>query len=527
MTKMKQTPLTMDSIKPLITALIPKQVIDEACEWAIMHGVAFKQADNTARHCPFSIAPTTMQRSTYQHLRHVTPLIAKLISNVSEDHAFLQQSLATMAQADPFFGLLMKLHIQLHGYLYKHHQDQHHAKVSDGALFAPRQPLLLMRTDFMDDRHQGAKVIEFNGIAAGMAPFGQRATQLHQFIADQWGEATHQWVVDPKAMPADNVGMEQLALAIATAAREVRDNFLGDDDAESNKPTFLMVVQPDEDNVYDQHLLEVALRNLGVRTVRRTFAQLSGQLSTQINSDDTQNGANKPRLMLEGVGAIDSVYLRAGYQYQDYCAPELKEQECCYTLSQTRVFIEQHYVAVNATVSQQLATSKSMQMLLTMMSAEQYTRWGLSLEEAHLVKSVLAEMKPITTESIAWFNTHANQQEWVLKNQGEGGGHCIFAAEISAKLATLKVEEYDAWALMQRLYPHERETPTVAVRDSKATLVTDLVSEIGLFTAHYQGQPVTDFHGYAGYLIRSKPASENEGGIHSGQGILDSLALID
>lgn len=80
---------------------------------------------------------------------------------------------------------------------------------------------------------------------------------------------------------------------------------------------------------------------------------------------------------------------------------------------------------------------------------------------------------------------------------------------------------------MQRLYPHERDVPTVAVRDSQQTLVSDLVSEIGLFTAHYQGQPVTELNGYAGYLIRSKPASENEGGIHSGQGILDSLTLID
>ena len=28
---------------------------------AIMHGVAFRQADNTARHCPFSIAQMTME----------------------------------------------------------------------------------------------------------------------------------------------------------------------------------------------------------------------------------------------------------------------------------------------------------------------------------------------------------------------------------------------------------------------------------------------------------------------------------
>ncbi len=166
-----------------------------------------------------------------------------------------------------------------------------------------------------------------------------------------------------------------------------------------------------------------------------------------------------------------------------------------------------------------------MQMLLTIMPAEEYARWGLNLEEAKLVKSVLADMKPITQETVSWFNTQANKQEWVLKNQGEGGGHCVFGEDISKKLQQLSPEEYDAWALMQRLYPHEREVPTIAVRDGVQAQVDDLVSEIGLFTAYYDGEPATEIDGYAGYLIRSKPASENEGGIHSGEGILDSLVL--
>ena len=168
-----------------------------------------------------------------------------------------------------------------------------------------------------------------------------------------------------------------------------------------------------------------------------------------------------------------------------------------------------------------------MQMLLTMMPASEYQRWGLNLEEAELVKSVLAEMKPINTDTIKWFAASGNKDEWVLKNQGEGGGHCIFGDDIAKQLSRLPQEQYSAWALMQRLYPHEREIPTIAVRDAKQSVVTDLVSEIGLFTAHYQGEPVTQFEGYAGYLIRSKPASENEGGIHSGKGILDSLVLVD
>ncbi|MEZ8949784.1 glutathione synthase [Vibrio sp. 10N.247.311.18] len=478
---------------------ISQQVIEDACEWAIMHGVAFRQSDNTARHCPFNLAPMSIEREVFEHLLKVTPLITKLINNVSEDHDFLQSSLSDMAKADPFFGRLMELHRQAHG-------------SADERLNPARQPLLLMRTDFMDDRQHGAKVIEFNGIAAGMAPFGQRATEFHSFMQNQWPNVYNSWLEDSSATPAENQGLTQLAYGIANAARQVKADF-----NEPDKPVFLMVVQKNEDNVYDQHLLEVELQKQGIRTVRRTFEQLSCQLS----SGDNQ------RLLLKDVGAVDVVYLRAGYQYSDYWAPELNESVCCHTLSQTRLFMEQHHVAMNATISQQLATSKTMQMLLTMMSAAEYARWGLTREEAELVKSVLADMKPITNEVIEWFNTQANKQEWVLKNQGEGGGHCVFGDDISEQLSQLKPEEYDAWALMQRLYPHERDVPTIAVRDTQQTFVTDLVSEVGLFTAYFKGEPVTELDGYAGYLIRSKPASENEGGIHSGKGILDSLVLID
>lgn len=82
--------------------MIAQATIEDICEWAIMHGVAFRQADNTARHCPFSIAPMTMEHEVYNHLRRVVPLLTKLISNVSEDHVFLQSALADMAKADPF-----------------------------------------------------------------------------------------------------------------------------------------------------------------------------------------------------------------------------------------------------------------------------------------------------------------------------------------------------------------------------------------------------------------------------------------
>ena len=46
-------------------------------------------------------------------------------------------------------------------------------------------------------------------------------------------------------------------------------------------------------------------------------------------------------------------------------------------------------------------------------------------------------------------------------------------------------------------------------------VVDNLISEIGMFTLHLNGHSLTSELGYAGYLIRSKPAHVAEGGVHS------------
>ena len=210
----------------------------------------------------------------------------------------------------------------------------------------------------------------------------------------------------------DNACIANLAKGIAGAAKWFGLSLA------MKKPLFLMVVQSDEDNVYDQHLLEVAIQKEGVRTIRRTFRQLYEQLSTGDNQ----------RLLIEGLGGIDAIYLRAGYQHEDYCAHDLDSEilgaECCATLSHVRVMMEQHRVAINATISQQFATSKRIQMLLSSMPVEALTHFGITLEEAQLVKPFLGEMKPVTAEVVDQFEQE-NAAHWVLKNQGEGGGHCV------------------------------------------------------------------------------------------------------
>ncbi|WP_444944085.1 hypothetical protein ACJJIK_02375 [Microbulbifer sp. ZKSA006] len=465
------------------------QAAGEAAEWGLAHGLAFKKSDGSAIHVPFSFTPSTIDLDHFEALKKAAPLLARLIHTVSEDHQFLHEAISPVAQGDAFFSALLVMHQQ----------------IKDAA----RLPLLIMRSDFMDDIDHGPKLVEFNGIAAGMGPFGQRIHELHQFIQSHYPEPYTTWSKPPYGPLIDNPSIERLSQGLAEAASTIKNEF-----KDGGSPVFLMVVQEDEDNIFDQHLLEYALAEKGVRTVRKTFRELNESLASGPGN----------RLLLQGVGPIDCVYLRTGYNYCDYVAKDLDGERCCETLMQTRILLENHRVAINATVSQQLATSKRVQMTLSSMPAQELTRFNLSLDEAISIKSLLGDIRPISADTLEWFSKQ-DSAHWVLKNQGEGGGHCIFDRDIMPKLKQLSIGEYPAWALMQRLNPAPRSGPALIVRNSEPHLLDDLISEIGLFTILSNGKPATLEQGYAGYLTRSKSSRATEGGVHSGNGVLDSLML--
>ncbi|WP_240038656.1 glutathione synthetase [Aeromonas allosaccharophila] len=479
----------------MMSSLGIQKVRDDAVEWALTQGVAFKESPCSAVHTPFTLTPTPISREDYQHLRNAAQILSKLIYAVSEDHGFLYDAIHPITAGDPFFSALLGMHQQIHS----------------SATKAPRLPLLIMRSDFMDDQRDGHKLVEFNGIAAGMGPFGQRIHELHHYLQRQWPAEYGQ--LSPEAMGelVGNDAIEGLSAGIAEATFKIKQEF-----GDPGPARFLMIVQEHENNVFDQHLLELALQRKGIETQRRTFRELHNRLST---------GANN-RLILDGVGPLDTVYLRAGYQYSDYEAADLNEQRCCQALMATRVLIERHRVAVNATVAQQLATSKRVQMLLSRLGEEGFAAFGLTSQEADTVRGVLGEMHPVTPDS-ACFIKAAPSDSWVLKNQGEGGGHCLFGADIPTKLAMLDPLQYQAWSLMRRLHPVPRAMPAWIVRKGELHRVTDLISELGIFTVQIDDHPASAARSFAGYLIRSKSAGSTEGGVHSGQGVLDSLVFSD
>ncbi|MGL5947898.1 MAG: glutathione synthase [Aeromonas sp.] len=476
-----------------------RQRAARAVTWALSHGMAFKVDAQSARHVPFTLSPTAISAAQFHQLVQSATWLSEVLLAVMRQPQWLSEVIAPVALGDAFFARLLALHQRI--------QAQ-----------TPRcLPVHIVRSDFMQDITHGAQLIECNGIAAGMAPFGQRAAELQRYL-------------HPSMNVLANHALTRLASAWAKATLQIKDEF-----NETGPAHWLMVVQAAEDNVFDQQLLADAVMAVGqaqgreIITLRRTLGELSHELTLDARG----------RLQLTGVGALDGVYLRAGYQPADYQAADSTPE----TLYGVRLTLECARIALNATVAQQLAGSKRVQQVLSAMSEAQLQALGVTPAAARGAKAVLGEIYPISAELIARL-PDLDLNQWVLKNQGEGGGHCLFGAEIAEKLQVLNAAEFGAWLLMRRCVPATRAAN--AVRGGQCVEVSDLMSEIGLFTVHLAGEPafsaakdsakaasitlIADnapaLSAYAGYLVRSKSAASREGGVHSGQGVLDALQCV-
>ena len=117
-------------------------------------------------------------------------------------------------------------------------------------------------------------------------------------------------------------------------------------------------------------------------------------------------------------------------------------------------------------------------------------------------------------------------QSYVLKPQREGGGNNLYEADAVAELKRMTAKQRRAFILMSRIVPPLHAC--YIVRNDTATLV-DAVSELGFFGAMLadSDKESENFNRRCGYLLRTKAARDNDGGVAAGVAVLDSPYLYD
>ncbi|KAL9393192.1 hypothetical protein Peur_012477 [Populus x canadensis] len=280
----------------------------------------------------------------------------------------------------------------------------------------------------------------------------------------------------------------------------------------------MVVVQPEERNMYDQHWLCEALKDRypfnmqsslsrlcnthNVTTIRKTLAEIDKE--GEILPDGT---------LLVGGQEISVVYFRAGYAPTDY--PSEAEWRA-------RLLMEQSSAVKCPSISYHLAGTKKIQQELA--KPNMLERFLENKEDISKLQKCFAGLWSLEDSDIIR-KAIERPELFVMKPQREGGGNNFYGDDVRTNLVRLQKEgtqEDAAYILMQRIFPSV--SPTFLVCEGICHK-DHAISELGVYGAYLRNKEKVIVNEQCGYLMRTKVSSSNEGGVAAGFAVLDSIYL--
>ncbi|XP_006663628.3 glutathione synthetase, chloroplastic-like isoform X2 [Oryza brachyantha] len=460
------------------------EMVEEAAVWCAVHGLVVGDRSQPRSgtvpgvglvHAPFSLLPTHFPASFWKQACELAPIFNDLVDRVSLDGEFLQDSLSRTRQVDDFTARLLDIHVKM----------MEVNKKEDIRLG-------LHRSDYMLDSETNSLLqIELNTISSSFPGLGSLVSELHRTLLNRYGKDLG---LDSKRIPR-NWAATQFAEALGMAWTQFNNE----------SAVIMMVVQPEERNMYDQYWLINHLKEShGVKTIRKTLAQVEAE--GQVLPDGT--------LVVDG-RTVSVVYFRAGYSPNDY--PSEAEWKA-------RLLMEQSSAIKCPSISYHLVGTKKIQQELAKPNVLE--RFLDNKEDIAKLRKCFAGLWSLDNEEIV--KTAIEKPDlFVLKPQREGGGNNIYGHDLRETLIRLQKEQGEALAayiLMQRIFPRASLTHLV----QGGVCFEDLtISELGIYGAYLRNKDKIVMNNQCGYLMRTKVSSSNEGGVAAGFAVLDSILLTD
>lgn len=467
--------------------------IAEALSYAASHGIIVSQAKNSAigtnlSHAPMTYRPTPLHRPCYHHAIDITNALNTVVYRIAHNHTYLRESLAETASADAeFTGRLLAL--------------------LDNAPTKPSVELGIFRYDYFVHEQSNKKelrMVEMNCIAASFGCLSTKTSEMHRFLSTH---PTCNFNINTNDLP-QNDATTALTRTFSVAHKE----YLKLHNISENRSTGIaMIVQPGERNAYDQDILRSAVwESAKILMIRVTLEEINqyGVL---------EDGHLVLRLPSMGYPVLITIsYYRAGYTPDDY--PSEKQW-------MARGLIESSLAAKCPSAAVQLVGTKKIQQILD--KPGEIERFVDRAEDAAAIRATFAAQYSLSTadggDEVAKMGIERSG-DFVLKPQREGGGNNIYSQEMKEALQTMTAEERSAYVLMERIRPVV--VKGTLLRDGRS-FVVDIVSEFGVYGVHVITAGKDVENGSAGTLLRSKSASQDDGGVAAGVAVLDSPVLVD
>ncbi|WVZ50112.1 hypothetical protein U9M48_001399 [Paspalum notatum var. saurae] len=479
-------------------------MVEDAAVWCAVHGLVVGDRAHPRSgtvpgvglvHAPFSLLPARFPAPFWKQACELAPIFNELVDRVSLDGEFLQAALSRQVNINlPFSNFRTRKVDEFTARLLEIHEKMMAVNKKEDIRLG------LHRSDYMLDSETNSLLqIELNTISSSFPGLGSLVSELHRTLLNRYGKVLG---LDSKRIP-QNWAATQFAEALGKAWAEYNNE----------SAVVLMVVQPEERNMYDQYWLVNHLKELypfyltvtyGATTIRKTLAQV--EAGGKVLTDGT--------LVIDG-RTVAVVYFRAGYAPTDY--PSEVEWRA-------RLLMEQSSAIKCPSISYHLVGTKKIQQELA--KSNVLERFIDNKEDIAKLRKSFAGLWSLDNEEIVQLAIE-KPDLFVLKPQREGGGNNIYGHDLRETLIKLQKEQGEslaAYILMQRIFPKASLSPLVRGGECFEDLT---ISELGIYGAYLRNKDKVILNNQSGYLMRTKVSSSNEGGVAAGFAVLDSVILTD
>ncbi|XP_025409253.1 glutathione synthetase-like isoform X5 [Sipha flava] len=462
-----------------------EDLIQKLKDWTIMHGGGMRSkkqySNDSLTVVPFTLLPSVFPRSEFQKAVSIQPALNELTHYVSNDHAFLYSCLEKTIEVDEFTRNLFNLYETVR---------------SEG--FAQSRCLGLLRSDYLLDvcNSSSVKQVELNTIASSFGGLTSTAP-THRFFFQQMG------LLDKLKMLPENKALQGLCSGIIKAWELFNDK----------DSVILIIIENQSMNVCDQrfHEFEIARQKPELNVIRKNLTQIANEAKLSDTKD----------LIVQGK-KVAVVYFRAGY------TPDHYHSEAEWS---ARLMIERSKAIKCPNIQYHLAgTKKVQQALATPGMLERFIKDTKKSTDIRKMFTGLYALDLNEDGDKAVKMALDCPERFVLKPQREGGGNNLYGEDIRHKLTScMNSKERSAWILMDKINPPVQQNYLIRPNQDfkKNSSLCDVVSELGIFGIILCDGDNILINEQVGHMMRSKLTSCNEGGVHAGDGVLDSPFLID
>lgn len=485
---------------PQLSGSQEEELREELLQWSLANGLIMYPQDakaHSANHAPITLFPTPFPREAFEDAMDVQRGFNELyVGLVSKSKRWLTGLLEELSGYDKEFT----------GKLY-----EVYGKVLEANGGKMKQPLSLgiFRSDYMLNDVGGQpeiKQIEFNTVSISFGGLSTKVGELQRYLNERGAyDADYSYkYYDDDEIPVSN-SVNELAKGLADG------NYYYNGELESTKTVVLFVVQPKERNCFDQRHVEYALlKNHGIKSYRLTLQQIAEKTTV-----------NQGKLYIKStMDEISVVYYRSGYGPSDYdMDPEVTWN--------ARLQLENCDAIKCPSLLTQLSGVKKVQQILTQKDQIEKFLPDMSEDKRAKLTSTFVAIHPLDNSDEgqkAKKLALESPEKFVLKPQREGGGNNVYKEDIPKFLKGLDEKEWGAYILMELINPPNHKNKLI--RDGEI-FNEDIISELGVFGTilfnEDSGEILTNEN--AGWLLRSKFSSSDEGGVAAGFGCVDNIYL--